>query len=141
MKTGKLQTTIPFKVRFSEVDAMKVVWHGNYMKYFEDAREAFGDEYGLSYQLIERNHYYAPIVDFNIKYRKPLFYDSRPEITITYQPTEAAKIVFDYEIKDSESGELVASAHSVQVFMDLNYELVWYSPDFYIKWKNQWLKD
>lgn len=141
MKTGKLQTTIPFKVRFSEVDAMKVAWHGNYMKYFEDAREAFGDEYGLSYQLIEQNHYYAPVVEFNIKYRRPLFYDSHPEITITYQPTEAAKIVFDYEIKDSANGEVIASAHSVQVFMDTNYELVWYSPDFYINWKNKWLKD
>ena len=29
-------------VRFSEVDAMQVVWHGEYIRYFEDGRESFG---------------------------------------------------------------------------------------------------
>ena len=35
-------------IRFSEVDAMNVVWHGNYLKFFEDGREALGEKYGLS---------------------------------------------------------------------------------------------
>lgn len=37
-----LQVEIPIKVRFSDTDAMGVVWHGNYLRFFEDAREAFG---------------------------------------------------------------------------------------------------
>ena len=36
------------EVRFSEVDSMSVVWHGNYVKYLEDGREAFGKEFGLT---------------------------------------------------------------------------------------------
>ena len=36
-------------IRFSEVDSMNVVWHGSYMLYFEDAREVFGEQYGLTY--------------------------------------------------------------------------------------------
>lgn len=35
--------------RFSEVDSMNIVWHGSYPLYFEDAREAFGEKYGLGY--------------------------------------------------------------------------------------------
>ena len=45
----EVQTEI--RVRFSEVDSMGVVWHGNYLKYFEDGREAFGRKHGLGYVL------------------------------------------------------------------------------------------
>jgi acyl-CoA thioester hydrolase len=62
----------------------------------------------------------------------------RPRIDIIYRPTEAAKIVFDYEIHDPETNELMASGHSVQVFMDKNYQLVWANPDFYVAWKKMW---
>ena len=40
-----LRSTLCFKIRFSEIDAMRVVWHGDYVKYFEDAREYFGEMY------------------------------------------------------------------------------------------------
>ena len=129
-----------FKIRFSEIDAMRVVWHGAYAKYFEDAREAFGKEFGLSYQLMEINGYYAPIVDLSFQYKKPLRYGMTPDITITYHFTEAAKIVFDYEIHDPTSGDVMATGHSVQVFMNLNYELELLNPPFYELWKEKNLK-
>ena len=43
-----LISEIEIDIRFSETDAMGVVWHGNYLKFFEDGREAFGKEFGLS---------------------------------------------------------------------------------------------
>ena len=61
-----------------------------------------------------------------------------PRIDIIYHPTLSAKIVFDYEIYDTDSGDLMATGHSVQVFMDKNYQLQWLSPDFYEAWKRQW---
>lgn len=125
-------------IRFSEVDSMKVVWHGSYMLYFEDAREEFGRKYQLEYLRIAEFGYYAPLVDMQFHYRKPITYGMRPRIDITYRPTEAAKIIFDYEIYDTETEELMASGSSVQVFMDMNYQLVWTNPDFYQEWKNMW---
>lgn len=136
MKT--LSTTFPFKIRFSEVDAMRVVWHGSYAKYFEDAREQFGKEYDLGYELIEQSGFFAPIVDLSFQYKQPLTYGMTPEITIIYRPTEAAKVVFDYEIRDSADHRLMATGHSVQVFMDKNYQLVWESPAFYEQWRKRW---
>ena len=58
-------TTVTFtKVRFSEVDSMHVVWHGEYVRYLEDGREAFGREFpGIGYLDFYRNGYTAPIVD------------------------------------------------------------------------------
>lgn len=130
-----MKTTLQFKIRFSEIDAMNVVWHGVYAKYMEDAREHFGKVFGLSYELIRDNGYFAPIVEMSIHYKKPLFYGMEPAITISYRKTEAAKIIFDYEIRDSRDQNLVATAQTVQVFMDRNYELVWESPTFYEDWK------
>lgn len=136
MKT--LTAVHPFEIRFSEEDSMNIVWHESYMLYFEDAREAFGARYGLEYMTIFGNGYYAPLVEMDFKFKSPLRYESHPEIIITYRPTESAKIVFDYEIRDRDTGTVCATGRSVQVFMDRNYELVWESPEFYRNWQKKW---
>ncbi len=136
MKT--LRTEKEIEVRFSEVDLMRVVWHGSYVLYFEDAREAFGREFGLEYTSYTDHGYYAPLVELNMQYRHPIIYGMRPKVIITYRPTEAAKVVFDYEIRDTADDKLLATAHSVQVFMDMQYNLVWYTPPFYQEWKERW---
>ena len=125
-------------IRFSEVDSMNVVWHGSYMLYFEDARELFGSQYDLTYMGYVRHGYYAPMVEMNIQWKKPILYGMQPRIDIIYRPTVAAKVVFDYEIHDTADESLLATAHSVQVFMDLNYQLVLYSPKFYEEWQQRW---
>ena len=125
------------EIRFSDVDMMGVVWHGTYVKYLEDAREAFGVKYGLSYTTYIVEYTFAPIVELIINYKKPLKYGMRPVIKITYRPTEAAKIIFDYEVYDPNNGGLYLKASSVQVFMDRNYNLLWESPKFYEAWKKQ----
>ena len=133
LKSSKL-----LDIRFSEVDSMNVVWHGSYMLYFEDARELFGEQYDLTYMGYVRHGYYAPMVEMNIQWKKPIRYGMRPRIDIIYRPTVAAKVVFDYEIHDTADESLIATAHSVQVFMDLNYQLVLYSPKFYEEWQQRW---
>lgn len=132
-----LTTEKAIEIRFSEVDIMNVVWHGAYAVYFEDAREAFGRQYGLSYQCYIDHNTFAPIVELDIKYRKPIRYGMKPVVRITYVPTEAAKVLFDYEIYDPASGDVFATAKSVQVFMNTDYELLWESPEFYTEWKRR----
>ena len=134
-----LSVTKPFEIRFSEVDSMGVVWHGHYAIYFEDAREAFGAKYDLEYLMMYGKGFFEPIVELSFKYKRPLIYGMKPEITITYQPCEAAKIIFDYEIRNTETGEVMATGHSVQVFMDaISHQLVLTSPEFYMEWKQKW---
>ena len=134
----ELKATKRLELSFSAVYSLWVVWHGSSPLYFEDAREAFGEKYGLGYLTIFGNGFYAPLVDLSFQYKKPIVYGMKPEITITYRPTEAAKIVFDYEIHDTADGTLLATGHSVQVFMDMDYQLVWCNPEFYALWKDKW---
>ena len=134
----ELRASKEFEIRFSEVDSMSFVWHGSYPLYFEDARETFGKKYGLGYLFIFDNGFYAPLVELSFQYKKPLVYGMHPRVDIIYQPTEAAKIVFDYEIRDTDDESLIATGHSVQVFMDRDYQLVWSNPAFYEDWKRKW---
>jgi acyl-CoA thioester hydrolase len=137
--TGRtLRTSKEFDVRFSEVDSMRIVWHGSYALYFEDAREEFGRVFGLSYHTYIENEVYAPLVELNFRYLKPLHYGQRARVEIIYRNTDAAKIVFDYEIYLVEDETLIATGTSVQVFLDRNFNLLWSNPVFYEKWKKQY---
>ncbi len=125
------------EIRFSEVDMMGVVWHGSYVTYLEDAREAFGARFGLSYNRYIVENIFAPIVELNFHYRKPLRYGMKPVVRITYRPTDAAKIIFDYEMVNPADGEVFLKATSVQVFMDRDYNLLWEAPAFYLDWEKE----
>ncbi len=114
---------------------MGVVWHGSYPLYFEDAREAFGAQYGLGYMDIFGAGFFAPLVELNFQYKKPLRYGMEPRVDIIYRPCDAAKIIFDYEIHDTVDESIIATGRSVQVFMDRDYNLVWDNPKFYLDWK------
>ena len=124
-----------FDIRFSEVDSMNIVWHGSYSLYFEDAREAFGKKYNLEYLYMFDQGFYAPLVELHFEYKRPLTYKDRAKIVITYRDVEAAKLIFDYKIYLLPSNELVATGHSVQVFLDKNYDLMWSMPEFIVEWK------
>jgi len=133
----QLKTSKEFEIRFSEVDSMNIVWHGSYALYFEDAREQFGKEFGLTYMGYFDNGYYAPIVELNFSYKKPLLYGQKARVDIFYRNIPAAKVVFDYEIRLITDDSLIATGSSTQVFLDLNYNLVWSNPPFYEEWKKK----
>ena len=135
---NELKASKELEIRFSEVDSMGVVWHGSYPLYFEDARELFGKKYDLTYMGFFDQGCFAPIVELTFHYKKPIKYGMCPRIDIIYRPTEAAKIVFDYEIYDTEDESLIATGHSVQVFMNQQYQLIWENPEFYLQWKKRW---
>lgn len=128
----------PLRVRFSEVDSMRVVWHGNYLHYLEDGREAFGRRYGLSYEAIRDAGYAAPIVQLTVDYCASLRYGEEAVVEIGYIPTPAAKVMFDYALRRVHDGQLLARASTVQVFVSLETgALELNNPAFYLAWKRQ----
>ncbi len=133
----KLFARKKIEVRFSEVDSMGIVWHGTYAKYFEDAREEFGKEYNLGYLRIFDEGYYAPLVDLNFKYKKPLVYGDIAIVEAIYKPVDSAKICFDYKIFSAKDDSIISTGSSVQVFLDKNYGLLWNSPEFFQEWKTK----
>ena len=125
-------------VRFSEVDSMHIVWHGEYIRYFEDGRESFGKKYGIDYLDIQRSGHTAPIVDLSCQFKSPLRYGEEAIIETRYIPAEAAKIIFEYIIYKSDGESIVATGHSVQVFLNSDNEMELNTPQFYVEWKERW---
>ncbi len=127
------------KVRFSEVDSMHVVWHGNYVKYLEDGREAFGEKYGIHYLDFIKADIIVPLVNIELDFKYPLKYGEKAIVQTKYVDSEAAKLIFEYIISRSSNNEVVAMARSTQVFLNRNMELLLTFPDFFLNWKQKML--
>ncbi|MDB5147100.1 MAG: acyl-CoA thioesterase [Mucilaginibacter sp.] len=133
-----LTNTIEIEVKFSDVDMLGVVWHGNYIRYFEDGREAFGKQYGLGYMDVYNAGFIVPIVNVNCDYKRFLRYEDKVIIETTYAPTESAKINFAYRLLNAQTGELIVKGSTVQVFVHRdNFELQLTNPDFFMHWKQK----
>jgi acyl-CoA thioester hydrolase len=137
MNNIQLASTTEFPVRFSEVDSMQIVWHGQYVKFMEEGREDFGRKYGISYMQIKAHDYMAPVVKMVCEFKKPLFYEDRVIVETRYVDSDAAKLVYAFRMFRASDNELVATGESVQVFLDMNRELILTVPPFYEAWKKK----
>lgn len=125
------------RIRFNEVDSLGIVWHGNYIKYFEDGREAFGREYGISYNDVKQQGFAIPIVKMSAEHQIPLKYGELATIETTYINTRAAKLVYSYIIKN-EKGQTVCTGETTQVFTNLkDGTMALNLPEFYKSWKEK----
>jgi len=135
---NELRISTPIIARFSEVDMMAVAWHGSYVKYLEDGREDFGKQFGLEYMTVYDAGFMTPIVRMNIEYKSPLFYGKTAEIETVFINSPAAKIRFEYTVKCSETGRIIALAWTEQVFINAETrELELTPPEFFIDWKKK----
>lgn len=125
-----------FSVRFNETDPLGIVWHGNYLIYFEDGREAFGRHFGLSYLDIQKSGFVTPIVKSVCEHKHPLKYGDICRIETTYEDNLAAKMIYKYKIFNQEN-MLVCTGETIQVFLDSNGELQLNTPSFFDEWKQK----
>ena len=135
----KLSEKSEIKVRFNESDPLGIVWHGHYLRYFEDGREAFGEKHGLRYMDVYKKGFVVPIVSINCNYKKILKYGDTAIVETTFKDNPAAKINFYYRIYVPGTLELIAEGSSVQVFLDkTDMQLQLSTPEFFEEWKNRY---
>lgn len=109
-----LSITVEHTVAFYELDPMNVVWHGNYVNYFELARAALLDKIGLSYTTMHRLGYVWPVVKLQCKYIRSAHLGQRLAIQarITdYHNTLTMKFI----IRDAVSGEIITKGETMQM--------------------------
>ena len=133
MGTPVLSSKIELKVQFHECDPLQIVWHGNYLKYFEEAREDFCNQHGISYLDVKKFGFATPIVSSSCEHKLPLQYGDIFTVETTFKPTAAAKMMFSYKITNSE--KLICIGETVQVFLNEERELVLTNPPFFLNWK------
>ncbi len=132
----ELTVTCDIRIRFNETDALGIVWHGNYISYFEDGREAFGRKHQISYLDVMRHGYSTPIVKSVCEHKLPLKYGDVVRIETIFVDTPAAKMVFRFKIYNSEN-QIVCTGETTQVFLDEEGNLTLNIPPFFEAWKKK----
>ncbi|HYG05268.1 MAG TPA: thioesterase family protein [Stenotrophomonas sp.] len=110
----ELSIEIELSPAFHDCDAMQVVWHGHYFKYFEIARCALLARYDYDYPQMQASGYLWPVVDTRVKYIRPLLYAQPLKVSARISEYEN-RLKIDYEIRDAGSGQVLTRAHTIQV--------------------------
>ena len=105
------------RVEYHHTDQMGIVHHSNYIKFFEAARTEWLRAAGLTYAEMERRGVMMPIVDVQIRYRQPSYYDEMLSIMTYVDELPLARMTFRYEIR-GEDGRDVASGTTTLGFID-----------------------
>lgn len=110
------ETTVT--VRFNEVDAYQVAWHGHYVGWLEIGRMALAQRFGLDpFQLAELG-LLGPVVQLELKYLRPARCNDALVIRTTLEPCETAQLIFLSEIVGAD-GSRLASGRTVHALTDL----------------------
>lgn len=120
---------IEVRVRYSETDQMGVVYHGNYIPYFEIGRVEWLRNKGVSYKAMEENGIALPIVSMTLNYKKPARYDELLTVKTKFKSQTSVKIEFDCEIWN-EQNDLLTTAHFILVFVDVKIGKPIAPPDY-----------
>ncbi|MCO5269004.1 MAG: acyl-CoA thioesterase [Brumimicrobium sp.] len=131
-----LTTTYESYVSFHDADPLGIAWHGNYVKFFEKGREAFGRKHKLDYGSIYDNGFSTPIVHLSCDYKVTLKYAEYFKVVTSIEKTSTAKVIMHYQVFNKD-GLLACEGKTIQVFVDLKGELALYSPQFYEDWKKK----
>ena len=117
------------RVRYSETDQMGVVYHGNYLPYFEIGRVEWLRSQGISYKSMEERGVALPIVNLSLNYKKSARYDDILTIKTAFKSQSSVKIEFDCEIRN-EQNELLTTASFLLVFVDMKTGRATVAPDY-----------
>lgn len=105
---------VSIKVQFYDLDPMQVVWHGNYARYFEQARCALMERIGYSFREMKESGYVWPIIDLHVRYARPIRLGQ--EIVVSATVTEFVnRLKIDYQIRDPVTADVLTRATTVQV--------------------------
>jgi acyl-CoA thioester hydrolase len=92
------------RVRYAETDRMGYVYYGNYATYFEVARVEALRRLGVSYRQLEDSGILLPVLNYSVKFLKPVYYDEEIKIITAIPELPGARIHFKYNCTN-EAGE------------------------------------
>lgn len=132
-----LRITVERQVRFEEVDPLAIVWHGRYPGYFEDARVALSEKFGISYMNCYENGVLTPIKSMHLDYLRPLRFMERFTIEGILHWSDAARLNFEFILRN-ESGEVTTTGYTVQMMLDSAQTIMLIPPPFFRVFFDRW---
>ena len=116
------------RVRFHEVDAYSVVWHGHYIGWFEAGRNELTERFQMGPLELKERNLLAPVVELTCQFKLPATYGDLLIIQTTMERTEVAKLIFHYRVLHQGDGKVLATGSTTHVLTDLNGNLLYRVP-------------
>ena len=113
-----ISSELEFDVEFYDVDPMQIVWHGNYVKYFEKARCALLDKIGYGYLAMRDSGFAFPVTGISVKYISPFKMGDRVRARAILEEYENC-IKIKYELFNARTGERCTKGDSTQMTYDI----------------------
>lgn len=132
-----LTVSVPRTVRFEEVDALGIAWHGRFASWLEDGREALGDRYGVRYTDFHAQGVSVPLKVFHLDFFHPLRYRQSYVVNASLLWSDAALLDFEYTITDAEN-VVMASGYTTQLMIGREGRLLLEAPAFYRDFCRRW---
>jgi acyl-CoA thioester hydrolase len=105
-------------VRYAETDQMGVVYHSNYVIWFEVGRVEALRQLGLTYKEMEQDGCHLPVVEVRCRYKAPARYDDLITVRTRLKKIRSNLIRFGYEIVRAADGTLLAEGETVHLTLD-----------------------
>jgi acyl-CoA thioester hydrolase len=113
-----IETTL--RVRYAETDAMGVVYHTNYIIWFEVGRGEYSRQMGADYRTWEQAGYLLPVTEVACRYLAPARYGDLVTVYTWVEETRSRMVTFAYEVRMQETGKTLASGRTVHVCVNRN---------------------
>ncbi|MCP8616407.1 acyl-CoA thioesterase [Salirhabdus salicampi] len=98
------------KVRYQETDQMGVVYHANYLVWFEIGRTAFIEELGFQYHDMEAEGIVSPVVDAQMQFKHPVRYGQIAKVITWLKEYDGLKVTYGYKILDGNGAVAVTGS-------------------------------
>ncbi len=119
-KTGLVWHRCQLRTLYVDTDRSQVVYHANYLRYFEVGRAELMRDADYPYKQIEESGYIYPIIKTELNYHSPLFYDDLMHIHTRPAKLELVKARFDYLITRADNGEIVCTGFTLHCAVNAN---------------------
>ncbi|MCL9774234.1 acyl-CoA thioesterase [Vibrio methylphosphonaticus] len=133
-----LTAEVSLVTSFQDADPMGVIYHGNFFRFFEEARRVLMSKISYDYRAMQASGFAWPIIDTRVKYVKAIPFNH--EIRVTAQLTEwENRLRVDYVIYDASNGTRMCKAHTTQVAVAIeSEEMCFASPRVFIEKVEHW---
>jgi acyl-CoA thioester hydrolase len=111
-----VETTL--RVRYAETDAMGIVYHTNYIVWFEVGRGEYMRQQGGEYAHLEGQGYYLPVIELQARYLAPARYGDLVTVRTWVEEARSRQVTFAYEVVMAETGQLLATGWTKHVCVD-----------------------
>jgi acyl-CoA thioester hydrolase len=111
------------RVRYAETDKMGVVYHSNFVIWFEVGRVELLRQLGFEYkEMEEEEKRHLPVVDLRVRYKAPAQYDDEIVVRTELKNARSSLLHFSYEVFRERDRLLLATGETMHIIVDGKFE-------------------